>query len=213
MYFTDVGVRNCCKHHGASPRHPLLQDAWKGPVKVALIVLSLGCVILNASASTIDLEEAAGGGSSSHALVEFVSAGSYILFVACVVTGAVLIASFSRALLASAREEQKAIESKDLRRAAHPRTAVRALLNPAAASVPEGEPPTSVAASTAAQAAAFNALEVPSDRGSWAAMPKLPRAARGTRLPPRGPAQDRPAVRQLYSGVPVTKAVAGLSPQ
>lgn len=186
---------------------PLLQDAWKGPVKIALVVLSLGCVVLNASASTIDLEDTAGGGVSP-ALLQFVGAGSYVLFVACVVTGAVLVGSFSRALLASAREEQTALESKDLRRAAHQRTTVRTLLGPASisTSMPMGEPSTSAIASTA-QAAAINALhEVPRDRGAWVARPLSSRPAL------RGPARhDRPAVRQLYSSI--TVAVAELSPR
>lgn len=86
------------------------QDAWKGPVKVALVLLSMSCVALNASATTVDIME--GAGQSAASLIQSVSVGSYLLFVACVATAVVLVGSFARTLVVAAREEQEGMAAR-----------------------------------------------------------------------------------------------------
>jgi hypothetical protein len=62
---------------------PCEQDAWKGPVKAALLLLAVGCVSLNAAAAAIDI--------TGSAYSDSVAAFAYFLFAACIATGAVLI--------------------------------------------------------------------------------------------------------------------------
>ena len=106
------GAHTTALSYVAAPRTvaPLLQDAWKGPAKIALIFLSFGCVLLNASAKSEDLLSE----QPSASLTQSVLVGSYILFVSCVVTAAVLVGSFARSLLSAAAREEATLKEAGL---------------------------------------------------------------------------------------------------
>lgn len=57
-------------------------------MKIALIVLSICCVSLNAAASALDLQELS---ATAPVLKSTVTVGSYFLFVLCIVTGCILV--------------------------------------------------------------------------------------------------------------------------
>lgn len=80
-------------------------DAWKGPIKLTLILLALGCVALNASASALAIWQS-DGSYVDPSLPGSITVGAYLLFTACVLAAVVLFGSFGRALLSAAAFEQ-----------------------------------------------------------------------------------------------------------
>lgn len=67
----------------------LPEHAWRTPVKALLLIVSISCVLLNATVDMLSL----GIGGDQASLQSSITVGSYLLFVLCVVTA--LGASFT----------------------------------------------------------------------------------------------------------------------
>jgi hypothetical protein len=80
----------------------LPEHAWRGPVKAMLILVSAGCVMLNASVLALDL----GYDDVRGSLGLSVTVGAYLLFVACILAAVVLLWGFCRSIYLSAQTEQ-----------------------------------------------------------------------------------------------------------
>lgn len=78
-------------------------DAWKAPVKVMLLLLTVACAAVNAAATAMGLGY---GGASLGAGIR---AASYVLFAACCVTVSLLVVGFGWSTWSSAGREEKAI--------------------------------------------------------------------------------------------------------